>query len=87
MLLKIINLLLKILNRLNEIEGVLMELRAATTFPVEDELLDNSDAKRLFKVGDSTLYRWRKRKMINTQLIGGKYYYLKSSLTKLLEKK
>nr|WP_121272644.1 helix-turn-helix domain-containing protein [Pedobacter schmidteae] len=87
MLLKIINLLLKILNRLNQIEDVLMELRAATTFPVEDELLDNSDVKRLLKVGDSTLYRWRKKKMINTQLIGGKYYYLKSSLTKLLEKK
>lgn len=68
-------------------KDVLVELRAATAFPTEDELLDNSDAKRFFKVGDSTLYRWRKKKMINTQLIGGKHYYLKSSLKRLQEKK
>jgi len=86
-------MLLKILNILQEILRVQLEISAdlKILLPVrnqeEDLLLDNSDAKRMLKVGDSTLYRWRKQQLIETRRIGKKDYYLKVDLERMLHDK
>ncbi|WEK21640.1 MAG: helix-turn-helix domain-containing protein [Candidatus Pedobacter colombiensis] len=84
-------MLLQIISLLKEILAVLIDIRTklpmvyARPVPLEEELLDNSDAKRLFKVCDQTLYRWRKKKLISTRMIGNKHYYLKADLIKMTE--
>ncbi|MBE9601869.1 helix-turn-helix domain-containing protein [Pedobacter sp. MC2016-24] len=86
-------MLLKILNILQEILRVQLEISAdlKILLPVrnqeEDLLLDNSDAKRMLKVGDSTLYRWRKLQLIESRRIGKKDYYLKVDLERMLHDK
>lgn len=83
-------MLLKILDILQEILKVLLEIRAdlKRLLPVrtdeEEVLLDNSDVKRLLKIADSTLYRWRKNNRVTSHLIGKKRYYIKSELVKLM---
>lgn len=37
--------------------------------------LDNEDMKRMFKISDSTLSRWRDDKIFPFKLIRGKHYY------------
>jgi hypothetical protein len=49
-----------------------------------EELLDNADAKSLLQISDRTLYRWRKEKLIEYQMIGSKHYYRKSELQRFL---
>lgn len=83
MILKLFNLLQEILRTLTEINTVLRELKPAHAIE-PDELLDNSDAKQLLKVADSTLYRWRKQNLIAFKFIGKKHYYLKSDLRKMM---
>lgn len=42
---------------------------------LETMFLDNSQMKIIFKISDSTLFRWRKSKIVNYKKIGRKYYY------------
>ncbi len=42
---------------------------------LEIMFLDNSQMKIMFKISDSTLFRWRKSKIVNYKKIGRKYYY------------
>lgn len=42
---------------------------------LEIMFLDNSQMKIMFKISDSTLFRWRKAKIVNYKKIGRKYYY------------
>ncbi len=42
---------------------------------LETMFLDNSQMKIIFKISDSTLFRWRKTKVVNYKKIGRKYYY------------
>ncbi len=84
MLLKIIALLKEILEELIGIKAALHTL-SIQKIPIEEELLDNSDAKRLLKISEKTLYRWRKEKRINTHMIGSKHYYVKAELVRLME--
>lgn len=85
-------MLLQIITLLKEILAVLIQIRAelpgllAQQVPLEEELLDNSDAKRLLKICAKTLYRWRKKKLISSRLIGNKLYYVKAELIKVKEK-
>ena len=81
-LLKIFNVLVKILSQLTEIRTTL-KLRSVVQQFENEELLDNFDAKRLLQIGDKTLYRWRREKLIPYRLIGNKPYYLKSDLIKM----
>lgn len=37
--------------------------------------LDSQDMLRMFKISESTLFRWRKDKIIPSKLIRRKYYY------------
>ncbi|MBG6234019.1 hypothetical protein IWX76_000574 [Pedobacter sp. CAN_A7] len=69
---------------LHDIQNRLSENAVVTELIISDELMDNADAKRLLHVGDSTLYRWRKRNLIESQLIGNKHYYRKSDLERML---
>lgn len=85
MLLKIISLLKEILAELKGIRAALNEHDMQPT-PLEEELLDNSDAKRMLKIGDKTLYRWRKEKLISSLIVGKKRYYLKAELIKIRDK-
>jgi hypothetical protein len=80
MLQQIISLLKEILAELVGIRAALQTL-SVQELPVEQELLDNSDAIRLLKISDKTLYRWRKQKLITAHLIGNKHYYFKAELT------
>lgn len=84
MLQKIVSLLKEILS---ELIGIRSELRTLCVqrLPVEEELLDNSDAVRLLKISDKTLYRWRKQNLISTQVIGNKHYYNKADLVRLMK--
>lgn len=84
MLQQIISLLKEILA---ELVGIRAELRTLSVqeLPLEQELLDNSDAIRLLKISDKTLYRWRKQKLITAHLIGNKHYYVKAELLRLME--
>lgn len=81
MLLQIISILTEILAELKGIKAALQGVYAPQP-SADEELLDNSDAKRLLKVGDKTLYRWRKNKQINSHIIGNKHYYIKADLIK-----
>lgn len=84
-------MLKQIISLLKEILAELVGIRAALhTLPfqeltVEEELLDNSDAMRLLKISDKTLYRWRKQKLINTRIIGNKHFYVKAELIRLMK--
>ncbi|WP_316814469.1 helix-turn-helix domain-containing protein [Pedobacter nyackensis] len=84
-------MLLQIISLLKEILAVLIQIRTdlprlcAVQPPLEEELLDNSDAKRMFKICDKTLYRWRKRNLITSLMVGKKHYYRKADLIKLAE--
>ena len=51
---------------------------AATHY--ENDLLDDADMKRIFKVSDKTLYRWRKKEHLLYIKVGGKFYYPKKVL-------
>jgi len=42
---------------------------------LETMFLDNSQMKIMFKISDSTLFRWRKTRIVNYKKIGRKYYY------------
>jgi len=42
---------------------------------LETMFLDNSQMKIMFKISDSTLFRWRKAKILKYKKVGGKYYY------------
>lgn len=51
-----------------------------------DEIwLDNADVKQMLKISDTTLYRRRKSNQLPHRKIGGKWYYPKSALLKLLK--
>jgi DNA-binding transcriptional MerR regulator len=82
MMLQIISLLQDILIELKAIKAFLQAVYAPEV-PVEEVLLDNSDATRLLKISAKTLYRWRREKRISSQMIGNKYYYNKSELLKV----
>lgn len=85
MLLKIFKVLVKILSELTKIRTIL-QLMPTPQLPETEKLLDNSDAKRMLKICDRTLYRWRKENLICYTTIGNKHYYLKSDLVKLMNR-
>lgn len=84
-------MLLQIIVLLKEILAVLIQIRTdlpglcTRQLPLEEELLDNSDAIRMLKICSKTLSRWRKRNLISSHMIGKKHYYRKSDLIKLVE--
>lgn len=84
MLLKIYNLLVEILKIVSETQDRLPLKHVIAESCPNDALLDNTDAKRLLQVTDRTLFRWRKDKLIEYQVIGHKYYYRKSDLQRFL---
>jgi hypothetical protein len=84
MLVQILQLLQEILTILKEISTHLIKFNGADTTSC-DELLDNSDVKRMLKVTDSTLYRWRKQELIVARRIGKKDYYQRVDLERLLK--
>lgn len=79
MFLKTILLILKILQ---EIKAVLERWDFQKMFEVPDAeiWLDAADVKRLLNISDMTLYRRRLEGRLIAKKIGGKWYYLKSSL-------
>jgi excisionase family DNA binding protein len=85
MLSKILDILEEILHVQREISADLKILLPLLT-EEKDVFLDNTDAKRLLKISDSTLYRLCKTNQINFQMIGNKRYYLKSDLLKWMRK-
>lgn len=50
----------------------------------EEVWLDNTDVKELLKISDPTLYRLRKSNQLPAKKIGGKWYYSKSDLLRLI---
>jgi len=84
MLVKIYNLLVQILKIVSENQLRLPLTDVVTASYGSDDLLDNADAKVLLQVCDRTLYRWRKKKLIEYQIIGNKHYYRKSELKRFL---
>ena len=80
MLQKIFNVLVEILKIVSENQRRLPLNQVITESYPNDELLDNADAKVLLQVCDRTLYRWRKKNLIEYQIIGNKHYYRKSEL-------
>ncbi|MBG6233517.1 hypothetical protein IWX76_000072 [Pedobacter sp. CAN_A7] len=84
MLLKIYNLLVEILKIVSETQDRLQINQVIIESCPNDDLLDNADAKRLLQISDKTLFRWRKEKLIEYQIIGNKHYYRKSDLKRFL---
>jgi len=82
MLQQIISLLKEILAELAAIRAAMHTL-SVQELPAKEELLDNSDAMRLLKISQKTLYRWRKKNLISPQIIGNKSYYVKAELVRL----
>ena len=82
-------MLQQIFSLLKEIQAEVADIRTTLhNLPVEpgpkdQELWDNSDAKRHLKVCDKTLYRWRKEQRVKVHIIGNKQYYLKADLIRL----
>lgn len=37
--------------------------------------LDNAQMKQMFKISDTTLWRWRKQKLMKYAQVGRKFYY------------
>lgn len=83
-LVQILQVQQEILMVLKEISAYLLKTNVLDAAD-NDELLDNSDAKQMLKVTDSTLYRWRKNNRITSRLIGKKRYYVNAELVKILE--
>jgi hypothetical protein len=50
----------------------------------EEELLTGEKVKAMLNISESTLYRLRKAKIINSILIGKRHYYYKSFFTQEL---
>ena len=48
---------------------------------------DNADLKILLKISDATIWRWRKNKILHFVKIGGKYYYRRKFINKLMEER
>jgi hypothetical protein len=84
MLLKIFNILVEILRVVKETQNHLPAKQLNPINDLHDDLIDNTDAKRMLQICDRTLYRWRKKKLIDSQMIGNKYYYRKSDLRRFL---
>ncbi|MCX2430165.1 helix-turn-helix domain-containing protein [Pedobacter sp. GR22-10] len=51
---------------------------------LETAWLDNNDLCRLLKVTDKTLYRWRQSGKLAYAMVGGKFYYSKQNIDKLI---
>jgi hypothetical protein len=84
MLSKIFNILVEILKLVNEIHTRLPINDVIPETCSNDDFLDNADAKRFLQISDRTLFRWRKEKLIEYQMIGNKHYYRKSDLQRFL---
>ena len=50
-----------------------------------NELMDSADVKQKLKISSSTLYRYKRDGKITSVKIGGKIFYLRSSIEKLKE--
>lgn len=48
---------------------------------------DNFEIQILLKVNYSTIWRWRKNKILKYSKIGGKYYYPKAVIDRLLRER
>ncbi|WP_234110028.1 MULTISPECIES: helix-turn-helix domain-containing protein [Chryseobacterium] len=48
---------------------------------------DSADIKMLLNISDKTLYRYRKSGQLHFFVLGGKYYYPKTFLKKVLRKR
>ncbi|KQS88820.1 helix-turn-helix domain-containing protein [Chryseobacterium sp. Leaf394] len=69
----VIDYLAAILQTLCEIRDALKQKTSR-----DEELIDQADAKRILKLGDTALYRLRISGKIPYRKIGGKIYYPKS---------
>lgn len=56
-------------------------------FDANKEYLDSADIKQLFKVGDKTLYRWRKKDILPYVTMGGILMYPKKDIMMMLQAK
>ena len=48
-----------------------------------EEWLDSADVKRMLKIGDSALYRFRNQQVVPCKRIGKKWYYSRTALHEL----
>lgn len=87
----IINLLKQILEVQKEILVLLKNVHAnhlcsTSKSELEQDLIDNVDVKSILKISDSTLYRLRRNKRINTLRIGGRHYYSIAEIKKAIRR-
>lgn len=64
-----------------------MTKKNETKSPVQnllDMYLDNADLKIMLKISASTIRRWRAKKILRYSKVGGKYYYHRASIAKIL---
>jgi len=50
----------------------------------KEDWLDNNDLIRALKVTDKTLYRWRRNGKLDFGELGGKYYYSRNKIAKII---
>ena len=72
-------------NHVLEIKELLLRLIKNQT--PSDEYLDSADVKRILKISDSTLYRYRKNHIIPMVKYGKKLYCRRSSLLNMIKNK
>lgn len=83
---ELILMIKQMLYQVKEIGAKVDQLSASggVTPATEPILLDNYDVYRIFHVSRTTLYRWRKKKLIPFTQIQGKYFYLKEDILRTL---
>ncbi|WP_162127731.1 helix-turn-helix domain-containing protein [Flavobacterium phycosphaerae] len=54
---------------------------------IEDHYYDNADMKRIFKVCDKTLSRWRHKDIVPFLKFGGKFFYPKTVIEALVKER
>lgn len=67
------------LNQITELLNMMLKLQQETLPHLRNEmeqLLDPGKVKDLLGISDSTLFRYKKSKILMPRALGGKYYYL-----------
>lgn len=83
----IISLLQQMINLQAENNNILIKsIEKQKTTPEEDVWLHTEDVMQLFKKCKRTIFNWRDRGVLESKIVGGTVFYLRSDVYKILNK-
>lgn len=83
----IINLLKQVISLQAENNNILIKTIEKHTPPPQEEVwLHTEDVMLLFKKSKRTIFNWRDRGVLQSKVVGGTVFYLKSDIYKIMHK-